>query len=299
MKKILFAGVISLFSLSSFALVFPLPPVNSNMVGGIQSTVVKPGDNFAQIARQFDIGYMELREANPDVDPDQPEPGTVLIVPTEYILPNVPREGIVVNVAEMRLFYYMPDKKEVMTYPIGIGREGEATPIGKLTVIQRIKDPTWTVPQSIKDLRAKEGIELPDSVAPGPDNPLGNYALRLSNWTYLIHGTNDPLGGVGRRSSSGCLRLYPEDIEVLYNQVKVGTPVKIVNEPYKVGWRANEIYLEAHMPLQEFVPDATLKAVREIISHQFSSHMVNVDWQEASTIAREVQGFPQLIGSVT
>lgn len=301
MKKTIISlcGLLSLLlALPGLAAIYPLPPVNSNIVGHLQTAVVKPGESFAQIARDYDVGYMELLEANPAINPKQLAAGTVLIIPTEYILPNALRKGIVVNVAEMRLYYYPPDKHEVVTFPIGIGREGEATPLGKLTVIQRIKDPQWVVPKSIKAARAAEGIELPDVMPPGPNNPLGKYALRLSNWSYLIHGTSHPLEGIGRRSSAGCLRLYPEDIKLLYHRVAVNTPVNIVDEPYKIGWRANQVYLEAHEPLQE-TEDTGLLRVKNYLKQQFAKRNYEVNWPEAQIIAQEQQGLPQAIGNLS
>jgi L,D-transpeptidase ErfK/SrfK len=275
---------------------YPLP-TDGNVIGNVQTTVVEPGDTFAIIARRFDMGYTELLEANPDVDPDQPKPGTVLVIPSQYVLPNSPHEGLTVNLSEMRLFYYPKGSHEVVTFPVGVGREGEETPQGVLRVIEHIPNPTWHVPESIRKIREAEGINLPKEVLPGPENPLGKYAMRLSNRTYLIHGTNDPYGGIGRRSSSGCLRLYPEDIQVLFNSVKKGTDVYIVDEPYKLGWSEGQIYLESHIPLkQEPSKDKTDEMIRSLVNQQLANKPSDINWQQAMEIAKEEQGMPQVIG---
>lgn len=283
-------------TLTAMGKTFPLPP-QGDIVGQVQTTVVKPGQTLPQIARDFDMGYTELTEANPSIDPDKLAPGTVLVVPSQYILPNTPREGLVVNLAEMRLFFYPKGGREVVTFPMGVGREGENTPIGVLKVIQHIRNPVWYVPESIRQMRAAQGVTLPKMVPPGPENPLGKFAMRLSEPTYLIHGTNDPLGGIGRRSSSGCLRLYPEDIEVLFNMVPNNGNVYIVNEPYKVGWNQNELYLESHVAL-EAQDDQALddKAkIRNLVQLATRDRQVNIDWNKALNIGQEVQGIPQAI----
>ena len=189
-------------------------------------------------------------EANPGVSPENPQPGTMLIVPSRYVLPNVPRVGIVINLAEMRLFYYVPLSKKIMSFPIGIGRLGWNTPIGKYKIIEKTKDPKWIAPESIRRWRAKQGVEIPKVWPAGPDNPLGQYAMRLSNPTYMIHGTNQP-DGVGRRVSSGCIRLYPEDIEKLFKNVPMDTRVRLINQSYKAGFYRGHLMVESHLPLQE------------------------------------------------
>lgn len=283
---------------SSQAKTFSLP-VRGDVIGQIQTAVIKPGDSLAQIARDYDMGYMELVEANPGIDPENLVPGTVLVIPSLYILPNAPREGLVVNLAEMRLYFYPRSGQTVITHPMGIGREGEDTPVGVLQVIEHITKPTWHVPESIRQMRAAQGVQLPKSVPPGPENPLGEYAMRLSKPTYLIHGTNDPLGGIGRRSSSGCLRLYPEDIQTLFQQVANGTHVYIVNEPYKAGWASSgELYLESHVALQSASDQALEQEdlIRNVVHLATKNRNAQVDWHKALDVTREVQGIPQSIG---
>jgi L,D-transpeptidase ErfK/SrfK len=234
---------------------FPLPGPDTDLVGETGTATVAEGETLLDIARAHDLGYNEITAANPGLDPWLPPPGTAVVLPTRFLLPAAPRRGIVVNVAEMRLYYYPGTNKEadaggrvVMTFPIGIGQEGWTTPLGVTEVVSRVKDPSWTVPESIRAEHARNGDPLPDVVPPGPDNPLGAYALRLGLTRYLIHGTNKPYG-IGRRTSHGCLRLYPEDIEALFRVVPVATPVWIIDQPYKLGRGEGRLWLEAHAPI--------------------------------------------------
>jgi len=228
------------------ALVFVSPgaPVSSAtpdapFVGRLGEYTTTYEDTLHDIARRFDLGFTELRAANPDVDPFTPGEGTRLVLPGAHLLPDAPREGIVVNLAEMRLYYFSDDGVE--TFPLGIGREGVTTPLGRTTVVRKQESPTWYPPESV---RARKP-ELPNVVPPGPENPLGGHALYLGWPAYLIHGTNLPYG-VGRRVSSGCLRMYPEDIAHLFETVPVGTPVTVVDQPIKFAWVDGELYMEAH-----------------------------------------------------
>jgi L,D-transpeptidase ErfK/SrfK len=303
-KKLFYYSLIFFFSLKlqvTTALNFSLPNNDNDIVGSIVTGVTQQGDNFAAIARRYDVGYCELEEANPGLDPDSPPPGSVLIIPSQYILPDVPKRGIVINLVEMRLYFYPPDKQEVYIFPVGIGREGWESPLGEWSIIERTPLPTWHAPESIREARAKEGVFIPKVVPPGPDNPLGDYAMRLSNHTYLIHGTNDP-SGVGRRSSAGCIRMYPEDIKKLFQMTHNGSPVRIINEPYKAGWNENKLYLETHLPLEGVLLESTLghQDVEQVIKHAIISRgAAYVNWSKAKAIAKEQQAIPQEVGSAT
>jgi L,D-transpeptidase ErfK/SrfK len=195
-------------------------------VGLIQTTIVSADDTLPDIARRFNLGYEEIVRANPGVDPWLPGAGREVVLPTRFILPNAPREGIVLNIPAMRLFYYPARKKNepatVITYPIGVGRVGWATPEGTTRIFKRTLDPTWRPPPSIREEHLEMGDELPEVVLAGPDNPLGRHSFTLGWPGYLVHGTNKPYG-VGMRSSHGCIRLYPEDIEQLFDTVPMGT----------------------------------------------------------------------------
>lgn len=277
------------------ALVFPLE--GGDLVGKPKTATVKTGDSLAQIARDYDMGYTEMEEANPGVDPDHLIPGTVVVIPSRFVLPNTPHSGLVINLAEMRLYYY-PGNGMVYTHPMGIGREGEDTVVGVFKVIEHIPNPTWTATETMRELRAKEGVILPKSVPPGPDNPMGQFAMRLSKPTYLIHGTNDPLGGIGRRSSSGCMRLYPEDIKALFSMVPNSTTVYIINEPYKAGWSKGQLYLESHASLSNEDDQAVQDAVqiRNVVQNAARSRTADIDWDLVNIVAGETQGIPQAVG---
>jgi L,D-transpeptidase ErfK/SrfK len=250
-------------------------------------------DTLLDIARHNGLGYDDMKYANPNLDIWVPGEGTDVLVPTLFVLPNAPRRGIVLNLAEKRLYYYPPDGQQVVTYAISIGREGWDTPIGSFYITRKDKDPAWYPPASIHKERADEGRPpLPSVVPAGPDNPLGQHALRLSAQGYLIHGTNKPWG-LGMEVSHGCIRMYPENIAELFPQVSVKTPVTIVDQPYKVGWRGNDLYLEVHLtegenakPVEQIVPPGVAQA-----------QGVNVDWGEVERAVRENTGLPRVVGS--
>jgi L,D-transpeptidase ErfK/SrfK len=225
---------------SSFAASYQL---RETVLGRQATHVIKTDESLPEIGRQYDIGFGEITAANPRVDPFIPVPGRRIVLPTQWILPDAPiRKGIVVNIGEMRLFVFPHNRSQtVTTFPIGIGDEGKETPVGTFTIIEKIRDPAWNVPNSIR----KEQPDLPAVVPPGPDNPMGSHALRLSNPTVLIHGTNRPWG-IGMRVSHGCIRLYQEDIAVLFGMVKRGTPVVIVDQPVKAATRGDRVYLQVH-----------------------------------------------------
>lgn len=203
-------------------------------------------DTFVKIAREYGLGYVEMRAANPDVDPWLPGDNTNIVLPLQHILPDAPREGIVINLPEMRLYYYPKDGSAPINYPIGIGREGLQTPQGTTSVVRTKEGPTWRPTPRMRE----EKPELPASVPPGPDNPLGSHALYLGWPQYLIHGTNKPYA-IGRRVSSGCIRMYPEDIPKLYDLVKSGTKVTVVNQPVKAAWIDDVLYVEANPTVEQ------------------------------------------------
>ncbi len=233
---------------------FVLSSPAQSVIGEPQVVFTRAEDTFSDLAREYGLGYDEIVAANPGINPWLPGANTAVLLPTQYVLPNVPRHGIVLNIATKRLFYF-PDAEEgaartVMTYPIGIGRVGWETPLGTTSVVSKARDPSWWVPLSVRREHAEMGNPLPSVVPPGPDNPLGSRVLKLEMPGYLIHGTNAPYG-VGMRVSHGCVRLYPENIERLYELVAIGEAVTIINEPYQLGVRDGELYFEAHAPLED------------------------------------------------
>lgn len=282
------------------------PPLDANrfeltddedVVGQVQVTEARAADTFVEFARTYGLGFDELRDANPGVDPWLPGEGTTIVLPTRFVLPDAPREGIVLNVAVKRLFYYPPAKdgepRVVETWPIGIGREDWATPTGVTTVVARARDPVWFVPASIRKEHAEMGDPLPAQVPPGPDNPLGSRVLQLGLPGYLIHGTNKP-AGVGMRVSHGCVRLYPEDIEHLYDQVPVGTPVRIVNQPSLVGGRGKDLLVEAHPPLAEDERELLGALDKQVAdrAQALPNGAADIDVDRLAVIASEQRGFP-------
>ena len=252
---------------------FDLESAAQEVVGETQVLFARHENTLPGIAREYNLGYEEIRHANPGVDVWLPGEGTPIFLPTAAILPDAPRAGIVINVASMRLLYYTAypqtgvdgetERVALTSHPIGIGREGWATPVGQATITQKARDPVWYPPASVRAEHAANGDPLPSIVPPGPDNPLGRHALALSMPGYLIHGTNKP-SGVGMRVSHGCIRLYPEDVEALFDRVPSGTPVHIVDQPVLAGWRDGELYLEVHRPLAEDERDLFAEAERVI-----------------------------------
>jgi len=238
---------------SAWAVDYPLPPSGSRLIGQNQTYTVQTGDkNLQAIARRFDTGAMLILAANNTIAP-VPGPGTVVTIPSQMLLPDTPREGIVVNLAELRLYYYPPGQNIVQVFPLGIGQQGLETPVSVTRVSQKIPNPTWTPTAGIRARSLANGITLPPVVPAGPNNPLGRFALRLGigHGEYLIHGTNAP-DSVGLRASSGCMRMNAADIETLFSQVTTGTRVAIINEPVKYSIEPDgRHYIEVHRPLSQ------------------------------------------------
>ncbi|EKE73947.1 L,D-transpeptidase family protein [Gallaecimonas xiamenensis] len=240
-----------LLSFGVSATPYPLPDADSAYLGRIINHKVKQGDYFEAIARRYSVGPLNIIEANPGIDPLLPPPGTHLLLPTAMLLPKVERRGIVINLAELRLYYFDQAHKQVHVFPVGIGRIGLDTPLGQTTIINKQKDPVWRPTKGTRERYAEQGKTLPEQVPAGPDNPLGQYAMRLGfgNGEYLIHGTNLE-AGIGMRVSAGCIRLEPRDIESLFKMVPAGTPVRVINQPVKTSVEPNgNVYLEVHEPL--------------------------------------------------
>ena len=212
-------------------------------IGEMRTITASKKDTLVHLAREHNLGFVEIRAANPDIDPWLPGKGAQITLPTWHILPDAPQEGIVINLSEMRLYHYGDDTQKPVSYPIGIGRQGLSTPTGATKIVSKTARPEW---RPTPRMREKDP-ELPETVPPGPDNPLGTHALYLGWNAYLIHGTNQPYG-IGRRVSSGCIRLYPEDIVRLYRSTHTGTPVHVVKQAIKLAWIDGTLYMEAHTP---------------------------------------------------
>lgn len=305
MRGFRLAGLLCLVlaSVTVQAATYPLPPAGNDLVGSVSTVQVRDGETLIDIAREQGLGYNEIVAANPGLDPWLPPVGAEVVLPTRYILPSAPREGIIINLAEMRLYFYpKPAPGEdavVMTFPIGIGQEGWSTPLGITKVIDKVENPTWTVPQSIRRAHAEAGRPLPAVVPPGPDNPLGKHAMRLGWTSYLIHGTNKTFG-VGMRVSHGCIRMYPEDIEALFHRVPLSTPVWIIDQPYKLGRDNGRLYLEAHAPAEG--PDRppadnfpVILAAIEAVTKADAQEQVR---RHAARIAGGKTGIPEAVAEV-
>ncbi len=284
----------------ALALELPLS-ADSHVVGKDRVLVATYEDTFVKIARLHDLGYQELVQANPGVNPWIPGEGTKIILPTRFVLPHAPRRGIVINLPELRLYYFPDgDAGRVITHPISIGRMEWRTPLGLTEVHSKVENPTWYPPQSIRDEYAAQNRTLEAVVPPGPDNPLGKHAMRLALPGYLIHGTNMP-AGVGMRVTHGCIRMFPEDIESLYADVPVGTPVRIVNQPVKLGRSGTDYYLEAHPLLDETLrgDEASImtELTRAYVAAIEEGQGDRFDWEMAERVVLNSRGVPQFISS--
>jgi L,D-transpeptidase ErfK/SrfK len=298
--------------------IYELPPEGYDVIGALSTIIAREEDTLVDIARRHGLGYEDIVRANPDVNVWVPGAGTEVILPTRYVLPSGPRQGVILNLAEYRL-YYFPETKDgetayVMTYPISIGRMDWETPLGRTEVISKVRNPSWYVPQSVLEEHAAEGRPLPRIVPPGPDNPLGKFAMRLGLPGYLIHGTNRP-AGVGMRVTHGCVRMFPEDIEYLFTKVDVKTAVRIVNEPVKMGWNGDELVIEVHPILEVAAPpvdendaaeeteadeESLAKDPLTYVTEQFiattGERAGQLDWYLAEEIVERSDGIPTPVG---
>jgi L,D-transpeptidase ErfK/SrfK len=276
---------------------YTLPSPDAAVVGEDQTVVTVYEDTLYDLARKFSLGSEELIRVNPGVDPWLPGAGKTLIVPGRHILPPAPREGIVVNLPEHRLYYYPKTKRgapiQVITYPVSIGKMDWRTPLGLTRVTQKEKNPIWYPPESVRKEHAEAGDPLPARVPSGPANPLGLYAMRLAagNGTYLIHGTNNPIA-VGLAVTHGCIRMYPDDVAALFPLIPVGTPVRLINEPIKVAWVDGELLLEAHPPVdaqgQSFEPD--IDQFAEMLRAAVGDTTVAIHWDYAREVLQQANG---------
>ena len=301
--------------------IYALPPEGHDVIGAVATITARHEDTLLDIARRHGLGYQDIVRANPDINIWVPGEGTEVILPTRYVLPAGDRRGVILNLAEYRL-YYFPEPKEgqaaiVMTYPISIGRMDWETPLGRTTVISKVRNPSWYVPQSVLDEHIADGDPLPRIVPPGPDNPLGKHAMRLGLPGYLIHGTNQP-AGVGMRVTHGCVRMFPEDIEYLFGKIDISTPVRIINEPVKMGWDGTHLVMEAHPILDVTVsddaedsgeeqgdvdPDRVVVTEKDPLTYVTEQFIVTtgeragqMDWQLAEQIIGRSDGIPVSVG---
>jgi L,D-transpeptidase ErfK/SrfK len=281
---------------------FELPAEGSDLIGTVQVTRAEHEDTFVDLARRFNVGYEELVRSNPGVDPWLPGEGREIVLPTQHLLPNAPREGVVINLAAMRLYYFPKVGKGenpiVYTFPIGIGRVGWATPVGSTRITRMAKNPSWRPGPGVRREHRENGEILPAVVPAGPDNPLGTRAMYLGWAGYLIHGTNKP-AGVGLRSSHGCIRLFPEDVEFLYDLVGPGTKVTVVNQPFVFGWHEGQLLLQAFDVLEDD-PRNWKTARQKLLTRALAARLEkrlkaqgdSIDWAAVSRVSHEPRGVP-------
>jgi len=273
----------------------------NTVIGSTKIIHADERDTLLDIARNHGFGYQDMKLANVNVDTWLPDDGQEIVLPSQFILPVASMDGIVLNVPEMRLYYYPPKVKgklqEVFTYPLGVGREGWSTPYIKTIIVEKKVNPNWYPPKSILKEHEEAGDPLPKIVKPGPENPLGNYAMRLGRRDYLIHGTNKP-NGIGMRISHGCIRLYPEDIKELFSKVSLKTPVNIINQPYKIGVKNDVIYLEAHPFLDEDKEkyENNLTSVIALIIKISNNRKYQIDMRTAYEAIKNPTGLPIAVG---
>lgn len=281
------AAILMLFAAAPVCALM-LPLTDDDLVGTVNSYLVRKDDSLIEVARTFGLGYNEITEANRDMDPFIPSSGEQIRLPLAWVLPAAPRiRGIIINLSEMRLFYFPSgDGKSVFTFPIGIGDEGTETPVGSFSVTEKRIAPAWKVPDSIR----RDDPGLPRVVPPGPDNPLGSHALRLSGGPVLIHGTNKPWG-VGRKASHGCIRLYPEDIPQLFQLVQLGERTVIVRQPVKIGLGNGRVFMEVHRGERiDYVKEALRLVMARGLLHR-------IDSAKFFRALREMSGTPEDITS--
>jgi L,D-transpeptidase ErfK/SrfK len=285
------------------ASLYPLPTDGSAVVGVDASVTTVYEDTLPDIAHRYSLGYYEIIRANPGVDVWLPGAGKQLTLPGRRILPAGPREGIVVNLPEHRLYYYPKprpgEQPVVITYPVSIGKMDWRTPLGETRVIAKVRHPAWYPPESIRKEHAENGDPLPKVVGPGPDNPLGDFELRLAagHGEYMIHGTNNPTA-VGMAVTHGCIRMYPEDVAALFALVPVGTKVRLINEPVKIAWVGGQLFLEAHPPVdaegQSVEPD--LQVLSPMLDHVLGNDTAAIHWDLARATLQAADGMPTLVG---
>jgi L,D-transpeptidase ErfK/SrfK len=293
------SGVALLASMNAFATQYTVPPANESIIGQVQYQSTGSGDNVVSISQKYDVGYNSIVKANPQINMDRAlSSGTRIKLPTQHLLPNQPREGIVVNLPEMRMYYYIPGTSKVVTYPIGIGKIGKTIPITPAVITKKAKDPVWVPPDDIREFNmTQNNIALPQVMPPGPDNPLGPYAIYMSIPTFLIHSTIYP-ESIGKRASFGCIRMYEKDIKDFFPSITSGIPVVIANSPIKVGWQDDRLYMEAHAPLEEHseAVDSTLPGTVAMINNMTKDQDTLVDWQAVAFMEKERDGLPHEIG---
>jgi L,D-transpeptidase ErfK/SrfK len=298
LKTLILASIILIAPFQvALAANFSIPAAGNSLIGSIQYTSASPRDTPTLLAQRYNVGLNAIIAANPGTT-ETAIFSSYVKVATEFLLPPLPHKGIVINLPEMRLYYYPAGSSNLMTFPIGIGKVGKTIPIQNTTIVRKVVNPVWIPPADIRQYNEERGIDLPYMISAGPDNPLGPYAIYLRIPTYLIHSTIFP-ESIGRRASFGCIRMNEGDIKEFFPLITPGTPVAIINMPNKVGWDDNYLYLEAHPPLEEHRQahqaslEGVVNAIQSILPHR---EVTLVNWQLASYILEQPDGVPHEIG---
>lgn len=306
MKYKLIQSIITLMSLllglvsintAAWATFYPKPDKQQSLYGNLQ--IMRVGQqSMVDIMKRYDVGYRELKAANPQKDLHNLQAQQRLIMPTMKLLPRALHKGIVVNLASMRLYYFPKQTDYFETYPVGIGKQGQKTPLGQTHIVAKQKNPQWRPTSEVRHNFLKEnGYPLPQVVMPGPDNPLGRYKLRLGWQAYLIHGTSEP-DTIGTRTSAGCIHLLNRDVGFLYRQVPLHTPVKVIYQPYIAAWHHNNLYFQAYHPIAQSYQTPDYKQVIKRAIARKHGH-TQIDWDKAKKVADQGLGIPLVIGYVT
>ncbi len=299
MRQLMIIGLMSLST--AWAAQYPLPDPGVDVIGELQIAYAGSQDTMLDIGRRYGTGFDEMGWANPGVSNWVPGETTPIIIPTQHILPAGPRTGIVLNIPEMRVYFYPKNQNVVYSYPVSVGRMDWKTPLGTSRVTAKQTDPAWYPPESIRREHLADGRGvLPKVVPAGPNNPLGQHVLRLSLPSYLLHGTNNP-DGIGMRVTHGCMRFYPEDIAALYDMVPVGTPVTLTNQPVKIGWNGQTLLMEVHPPLDEdnLTSSDIVRKAHELLARYQNEKIELADWAVIDTAAEQMSGVPVDIGRMT
>jgi len=279
------------FAPESRAAAYSIAGADTQIVGAIIPLRTRYEDTLASVAEAQGLGWRELVDANPEIDPWLPGDGTVIDLPTKYILPSGPREGVVINVSEFRLYYFPPGGNMVVTFPVGLGRLDFPTPLVNTRIKAAVPNPSWSPGPTARAEHAARGNPLPSVVPPGPENPMGSMAIVLGIPSYFIHGTNQPFA-VGQTASLGCIRMYNNHVETLAEMARSGMPVRIVNEPYKVGWREGELFVEIHEDIYGMSKPGDLqKKISEATGNRASA----IDWARIQSLAEKPTGVPTRI----
>lgn len=283
-----------------FATAYPKPLEDEVIIGEAFYTKIAANDTLVDIATKYDIGFNALESANAHLNFNKGLlVGTPIQIPTQHLLPQQTREGIVINLPEMRMYYFPKNSDEIFTYPIGIGKIGKTIPIVKAKITGKKRNPIWIPTQGIRDFNLQQGIVLPKVMKPGPDNPLGHYGIYLSIPTYLIH--SSPFKeSIGQRASFGCIRMFESDIKTFFPTIETNTPVVIINTPVKLAWQGSKLYIEIHQPLLEHknAIENSLTGIVKQIDLLTKGKKAIIDWEKVSFLAKEKDGLPHEIGSV-